>query len=74
MLKHPRTPRLSKFLLALAVGYALLPFDLIPDFIPLIGHLDDLVIVPILVIVALKIIPKDVVEECRNLVGRQEII
>ena len=74
MLKHPRTPRLSKFLLALAVGYALLPFDLIPDFIPLIGHLDDLVIVPILVIVALKIIPKDVVEECRNLAGRQEII
>jgi uncharacterized membrane protein YkvA (DUF1232 family) len=66
VLKHPRTPILAKLLLALAVGYALLPFDLIPDFIPVIGHLDDLLIVPGLVILALRLIPQEVVAECRK--------
>jgi uncharacterized membrane protein YkvA (DUF1232 family) len=65
VLKDPRTPKLAKMLLGLALGYALLPFDLIPDFIPVIGHLDDLIIVPVLVILALKLIPQDVVDECR---------
>ena len=65
MLKDPRTPRVAKVLLGLAVGYALLPFDLIPDFIPIIGHLDDVVIVPTLIIVALRMIPKEVVNESR---------
>lgn len=66
VLKHPRTPLLPKVLLALAVGYFLLPFDLLPDFIPIIGQLDDLIIVPTLVILALKMIPAEVVEECRQ--------
>lgn len=56
---------LAKILLGLAIGYALLPFDLIPDFIPVIGHLDDLVIVPGLVIMALWLIPQTVVADCR---------
>lgn len=63
--KHPRTPRLSRILLWTAIAYTLLPFDLIPDFVPVIGHLDDLVIVPALVILALKFVPAEVCAECR---------
>ncbi len=66
VLKHPQTPMLAKILLGLAVGYVLLPFDLIPDFIPLIGHLDELVIVPGLVYLALRLVPDNVMAECRQ--------
>lgn len=65
VLKDQRTPWMAKLFLGLAVGYALSPFDLIPDFIPILGQLDDVIIVPVLVIVAVKMIPKAVIEECR---------
>lgn len=64
VLIHPRTPRLSKILLGAAIGYFLSPVDLIPDFVPVLGQLDDVLIVPGLVLVALKFVPRNVVEEC----------
>lgn len=56
---------MAKFLLWLAIGYVLLPFDLIPDFLPVIGQLDDLIIVPGLIYLALRIIPDAVIQECK---------
>lgn len=72
VLKDNRTPRIAKIFLGLAISYALLPFDLIPDWIPVIGHLDDLIIVPILVIVALKFIPDEVIQDSRKKVHNEQ--
>jgi uncharacterized membrane protein YkvA (DUF1232 family) len=66
VLKDSRTPRLAKIFLGLAVGYLLLPFDLIPDFIPVLGQLDDVLIVPGLFYLALRLIPRDLIEEHRR--------
>jgi uncharacterized membrane protein YkvA (DUF1232 family) len=65
VIKDSRTPKIAKLFLWLAVGYTLLPFDIIPDFIPVIGHIDDVIIIPVLVFIALKMIPEEVVEDCR---------
>ena len=51
---------------ACVIGYALSPIDLIPDFIPVLGYLDDLILIPLGVTIALKMIPKPVLEECRE--------
>ncbi len=64
--KHPHTPWVSKLLLGLAIVYLVLPFDLIPDFIPVLGQLDDIVIIPMLVYVSIKLTPVWVVEQCRQ--------
>lgn len=65
VLKDKETPVLAKVLAALAVAYALSPIDLIPDFIPVIGYLDDIIILPLLVAWIIKLIPKEKFEECR---------
>jgi uncharacterized membrane protein YkvA (DUF1232 family) len=65
VLADPRTPPSAKIFLGLAIAYLCMPFDLIPDFIPVLGHLDDVVIVPALVYAALRLIPRDLVAEHR---------
>ena len=69
MFSDPRTPILPKVLLGPAIGYLALLF--IPDFLPLIGHLDDLIIVPGFVWLALKYIPAWVVKECQRKVKKE---
>lgn len=65
IIKHPDTPRLSRWLLGLALAYLLSPIDLVPDWIPLLGQIDDLLIVPLLVYLALRHIPPAVIAACR---------
>ncbi len=64
--KDNRIPKISKILLASAVLYFLSLIDLIPDFIPVIGHLDDLVVIPLLIYFSLKFIPAEIIEEARG--------
>ena len=70
ILADPRTPKLAKILLGLAVAYAITPVDFIPDFIPVLGHLDDAIIVPVLVYLALKTIPPSLLKEHRQAQAR----
>jgi uncharacterized membrane protein YkvA (DUF1232 family) len=63
--QHPQTPKFAKALLWLAVGYLLMPFDLIPDFLPVIGQLDELVIIPLLLYWAIKLTPQAIIVECK---------
>lgn len=66
VMKDPRTPLPAKLILALAIGYLLLPIDLIPDFIPVFGQLDDIIIVPVILYIAIKLIPENIIEYHRN--------
>ncbi|MGC1631904.1 MAG: DUF1232 domain-containing protein [Gelidibacter sp.] len=61
-----RTPLIAKLLIGLTVGYLLSPIDLIPDFIPILGILDDLIIVPILISISIKLIPKIVLSDAKK--------
>lgn len=64
--KHPNTPSAARWLLGLALLYLVSPIDLIPDWIPLLGQLDDLIVVPLLIRLALRYIPQAVIEDCRR--------
>lgn len=64
--KDPRVPWYARLFAAGVVAYAVSPIDLIPDFIPVIGYLDDLILVPIGIVLALKMIPPEVMTECRE--------
>jgi uncharacterized membrane protein YkvA (DUF1232 family) len=63
--RDPRTPWYAKVWSALVAGYAFSPIDLIPDFIPIIGYLDDAIIVPLGIMIAIKLIPKEVMVDTR---------
>lgn len=64
--RDPRTPWHAKLLLMLLLGYAFSPIDLIPDFIPILGYLDDLILLPLGIALALRMVPRDVMAECRE--------
>jgi uncharacterized membrane protein YkvA (DUF1232 family) len=64
-LKRKETPWHAKLLAGLTVGYALSPIDLIPDFIPVLGYLDDLILLPAMVALTVRLIPQEVMAECR---------
>lgn len=63
--RDARTPWYARLLVAATVAYAVSPIDLIPDFVPILGYLDDLVLVPLGIALAIKLIPAPVLEECR---------
>ena len=65
-LKSKKTPLFAKILAAVTVAYALSPIDLIPDFIPVLGYLDDVLLLPGLVALTLRLIPQEVLAECRE--------
>jgi len=58
-----RIPKISRILLGLAIAYFFIPIDIIPDFIPVIGHLDDAIIIPTLLYLAVKFIPEKLYQE-----------
>lgn len=63
--QDPRVPWLAKLVTALVIAYALSPIDFIPDFIPVLGYLDDLLLVPLGILLAIRLIPPAVLEEHR---------
>lgn len=69
--KDPRTPWYARVFAALVVGYAFSPIDLVPDFIPVLGYLDDLILVPLGAALAVKLIPPDVLAESREKAGKE---
>lgn len=64
--QNPRTPKLMKLLCMFVVAYALSPIDLVPDFIPVLGYIDDILLLPGLIWLAVRLIPDEVLRECRS--------
>jgi uncharacterized membrane protein YkvA (DUF1232 family) len=63
-LKEKETPLGAKILAGITVGYALSPIDLIPDFIPVLGYLDDIIILPLMISFTIKFIPSEIINRC----------
>ncbi len=70
-MRDPQTPTMARIIIVVAVAYAASPIDLIPDFIPLLGQLDDLLILPGLIVLALRLIPPSVAARCRREAWKQ---
>jgi len=64
--RHPGTPWYAKLMAFLVVAYAFSPIDLVPDFVPVLGYLDDVILVPLGIALTLKLVPEDVMLECRE--------
>ena len=63
--RDPETPFMAKLLALLVAAYAISPIDLIPDFIPVLGYLDDLILVPLGIMLVLRLVPTEVMQRCR---------
>jgi uncharacterized membrane protein YkvA (DUF1232 family) len=72
--RDPRIPRYARLLAVAIVAYALSPIDLIPDFIPVLGYLDDLMLVPLGVVLLVKLIPPGVLDEYRIKAGESDFV
>jgi uncharacterized membrane protein YkvA (DUF1232 family) len=72
--QDPRTPWYAKALAAFVVAHTFSPIDLIPDFIPILGYLDDLIIAPLGIALALRLIPPEVMAECRARAVEREMV
>ncbi len=71
--QDPRVPWTAKGVMLVALGYALSPIDLIPDFIPVLGYLDDLLILPALISLALRLVPAEVMDAARERAAREPV-
>lgn len=69
-LRHKDTPKAAKIMAFVTAAYALSPVDLIPDFIPFLGYLDDVILLPALIALTVKLIPPQVLEQCRQECGK----
>lgn len=65
--KDKRTPNSVKFLALIIAAYAFSPIDLIPDFIPVLGYLDDIIVVPLGILLVIKLTPQNIIDDCRIL-------
>ena len=72
-MRDPRTPMAARLLAMLVVGYALSPIDLIPDFVPLLGYIDDLILLPLGIWLVLRLMPEEVMADARRRAGETEI-
>lgn len=66
VMKHPETPVYAKVLAAIIIGYALSPIDFIPDFVPILGYVDDVILLPLGIAFVIKLIPANILEACRE--------
>jgi len=71
--KDPRVLWYAKAFIALVIGYAISPIDLIPDFIPVLGYLDDLILIPLGISLAIKMIPKNILDEYKEKTSTEKI-
>jgi uncharacterized membrane protein YkvA (DUF1232 family) len=65
-LKHKETPLLAKILAGITIAYALSPIDIIPDFIPIVGLFDEVILLPGLIAIIIKLIPHDIFQDCKK--------